>query len=106
MKKNFVVAAGPISTEEEKTITAHFQGKHAWWHWINGFWLVVDSRGALTVENIRNHIEKVAPNARVFVLEVQNIVDWAGVGPETEERNMFRWIRQHWLPESAEKPDP
>jgi hypothetical protein len=90
MKKHFVLAVGPISTEEEKAITEYFHGKHAWWHWISGFWLIIDSSGKLTTENIRDHVHAVAPNARILVLEVQKGSDWAGIGPQTKEKNMFR----------------
>ncbi len=105
MKKHFVVAAGPLSTEEEKAITEYFRDKYAWWHWIDGFWLIIDSSGNLTAEDIRNYLHKVAPNARVLVFEVQNISDWAGVGPETEDRNMFRWIRKYWLEALEQKSE-
>ena len=105
MKKHFVVAVGPILLEEEKAIIEYFHGKHTWWHWIGGFWLVIDSSGKLTAENIRDHVHVVAPNARILVLEVQKGHDWAGIGPETEQKNMFRWIRKFWIEESEQKSE-
>ena len=105
MKKHFVLAGGPISTDEEKAITGYFQGKHGWWHWISGFWLIIDSSGKLTAENIRDHVHTVAPNARILVLEVEQGTDWAGIGPQTPEKDMFRWIQKVWLEESEKKSD-
>jgi hypothetical protein len=103
MKKHFVLAVGPISPEEEKAITAYLQGKHAWWHWIGGFWLIIDSSEKLTAETIRDHVHTVAPSARILVLEVQRSSDWAGIGPQTKEKDMFRWIQQFWLEALEEK---
>jgi hypothetical protein len=99
MKKSFVIAAGPLSRDEERAITEHFRDKYAWWHWIDGFWLIIDSSGNLTAQDIRDHLHQVAPSARLLALEVQGISDWAGIGPETEGKNMFRWIRKYWLEE-------
>jgi len=105
MKKHFMAAAGPISTEEEKSITDYFRGQHAWWHWINDLWLIIDDSGKLTAEKIRNHVHTVAPNARILVLEVQKGADWAGIGPQTKEKDMFRWIQKVWLEELGKKSE-
>lgn len=96
MTKHFVVAVQGLTSEEEKQLSNLFKGKCAWWHWIDGFWLLVDTSDTLDAGTIRSMIADVNSEARRIVLEVSNSGDWAGYGPTGEKNNMFRWIRETW----------
>jgi hypothetical protein len=93
--KYFVVALSPINEVQSKLITAQFTGK-AWWHWIDNFWLVVDSSDTASCASIRDELHKIVPTARKIVLAVDPIKDgWAGAGPRTPQ-DMFEWVIGHW----------
>ena len=96
--KKFVVAINPTTEEQSNQITNLFRGKYGWWHWIEGFWLVVDSGDTLTAKWIRDQLQEIAPNARTLVFEVTTPTrSWAGWGPSTPEKSMFKWIRETWF---------
>ncbi len=96
MKKRFVVAVAGLTTSETKQVSNLFRDKYGWWHWIDGFWLLTDSSNTLTTKDIRDMIATVKPNSRRIVLEVSNSGDWSGHGPNSEKKDMFRWIRETW----------
>lgn len=96
--KKFVVAINPLTEEQSNQITNLFRHEYGWWHWIEGFWLVVDLRDTLTAKWIRDQVQEIAPKARTLVLEVTTPTrNWAGWGPSTPEKNMFKWIRETWF---------
>ncbi|MDE0334386.1 MAG: hypothetical protein OXI64_05460 [Defluviicoccus sp.] len=96
MKRRFVIAVEGLDQSQTKQVSDLFREKYGWWHWIDGFWLVTDVSGNLNAQKIRDMIGEINPNCRRMVIEVANSGSWAGYGPNTEERNMFRWIRKTW----------
>ena len=96
--KRFVVAIDGLTAVQTKKISDIFRGKQGWWHWIDGFWLVTDKTNTLTAAEIRDAIGEVVPSARRIVIEITGHEAWAGYGPTKESKNMFKWIRETWVP--------
>ncbi len=96
MKKRFLVAVSSVTSSDQEKINDLFRDKYGWWHWIDGFWLVIDSKGELTPEVISNMINDAKPNARRLVMEINDWESWFGYGPNSEEKNMFRWLKETW----------
>ena len=96
MRKKFIVAVDDPTAAQKKKLSEYFKGKYGWWHWIGGFWMVTDSTGELTAAMIRDKVGELAPNTRRLVMEIKESGGWAGFGPTTESKNMFKWIRETW----------
>lgn len=99
MKTRFVIAVGPITEAQSEQISNLFRDRYGWWHWIDGFWLVIDSTDTLTASWIRDQLDVILPGVRKLVLRVENTGNWAGFGPTAEDRDMFHWIRTTWDPD-------
>jgi hypothetical protein len=55
--KRFVMAAGGMSSEDEKKVIAFFRENGAsWWKWIENFWLIVDRKETLSTVKIRDFV--------------------------------------------------
>jgi hypothetical protein len=67
-----------------------------WWHWIPGFWLITTKSGGVSTEDIRNQLRKITGRKDIMVLEIEKPMTWSGYGPDTRERDMFKWIRGTW----------
>ena len=68
-----------------------------YWHWIDGAWLISTPTGDSSLpEKIRDKVKEIAPEKHSFVFEVKGTGNWAGFGPNTEEKSMFKWIRNEW----------
>jgi hypothetical protein len=93
--KHFVVAMADMDDKQSLEVTNIFKDKVGWWHWINNFWLVIDTRDQLSCVSIRDELSKVAPGVRKIVLEVEPVT-WAGAGPSTPPNDMFDWIKKSW----------
>ena len=100
MKRRFVVAIDGLTDAQENQVSELFLEKYGWWHWIDGFWLLVDSTDELTPASIRGMIGTVKPTARRIVLEVLEVSgqtsSWAGYGPTGDDHTMFKWLRETW----------
>jgi len=98
MKRRYIVAVSGLSTDdEEKFLEFIKEKKLAWWHWIKGFWLIVDRRGQVNVTMLRDQLRRLASSRRGLVLEIPKDVTWAGFGPVKE--GMFEWIKKTWKPD-------
>ncbi|MXY32978.1 MAG: hypothetical protein F4Y60_02580 [Boseongicola sp. SB0664_bin_43] len=97
MKKRFIVAVEGLTNKEQKLLSAFLAKEGAWWHWIDGFWMIVVSGGSsLDTVAIRDKVKEIGDNPHCIVLQVQGSVSWAGFGPSSDERNMFSWLRNTW----------
>ncbi|MGR3914913.1 MAG: hypothetical protein OD918_10460 [Gammaproteobacteria bacterium] len=99
MSHRFIVGANPVAAEEKKSIRNWLDGKFAWWSWIDGFWLIKDSRDTLTASEILDRFHDLAPNAHIMVVQVPPGGTWAGYGPGSSKNpqyDMFNWIRGTW----------
>lgn len=101
----FVVGANPLTKQEEKRFQDWAGAWAGWWHWIDGFWMVVDQTGILTATQIRDALYAISPTATTFVLEVSAVEDWAGLGPVDEGKAMFPWIERYVTPDDNQSPE-
>lgn len=71
-----------------------------YWHWIDGSWLLVDSRNREGLHTaIRDKLLEIAPGKNSFVAAVETSKEWAGFGPSDKqdtEKNMFHWLHKNW----------
>ena len=98
MSKRYIVAVDS-STKEQNDAFLEFIKVHklSWWHWLENFWLIIDSREELTVKGIRDELNKMYPRIHNLVIELsEDAKKWAGYGPSSEERTMFKWLKETW----------
>ncbi len=98
MKKRFVIAIND-STKDQDELFLEYIGTNnfGWWHWIDNFWLLVDSEGKITAKELHNNVMRIYSNNFNFVMEVKEIPAWWAYGAKEEHRNMFTWIEEHWI---------
>ena len=97
MKRRFVVAVENMTWAEDRAFVEWLRTKNLeWWHWIHGFWLVTTRSGDVSTEEIRNQLRKRTDGKDIMVLEIGRPTTWSGYGPDTRERDMFKWIRGAW----------
>jgi len=98
MKKRFIICIDN-STEEDKSKFIEYlkSSSFAWWHYLSDTWLLSDTSGKYTAATIRDKVREFFPTDYLMVFELSENGDtWSGFGPNTEERNMFAWIRKNW----------
>ena len=95
MTQRFVVLASDLSAEESKSFFNWLKENDCgWWHWIDNCWLVYNEETwGITAQKLRDALVKAAPAKNCLVLEIDEPITWAGFGPTSKERNMFRWIK-------------
>lgn len=98
MKKRFVVAANPTTTDQDKVFQEWLSSQGlGWWHWLNETWLVSDPNGVQSAAEIRTKAMECFPGVFLLVLELTPMGDtWAGFGPAKEGRDMFKFMRDFW----------
>lgn len=98
MRKRFIIANQDTTQKQADEITKYVKNLGlAWWHWIDGVWLVVDGVGSLTAGQIRDEIARISPKANCLVFEFGVGVDtWSGRGPNDPESSMFEWLHNQW----------
>ena len=94
MSRHFVILVDEPPAEMTAAITEIVKGK-AWWHWIEGSWLVYDPTDTFTVTNLRDRLRQVVAGRNHLVLQVDPVT-WSGFGPSSGDRNMFNWIKRNW----------
>ena len=98
-KRRFIVAIDELTEQEESTFAEYLKKSDlSWWHWINGFWLLVDEEEKLCAADIRSEIKKIAPGKTTIVIQTGNMKDWtiAGFGPIEPTINVTRWLDTVW----------
>jgi hypothetical protein len=95
MNNKFIISIGPVTQEQSLFITNIFKDKYTWWHWIDGFWLVIDHTNTLTPQNIADSMHDVAPLAKIFVLNTKNSI-WHCYYDKKNENEMIGWIKDQW----------
>lgn len=98
MSKRFIVAIDRSNQEQNKAFLDYIQSQNlGWWHWIENFWLLVDTNNKLTAAAIRDKLDELYPSITNMVIELSASWDtWAGFGPSTKERDMFQWLKDTW----------
>lgn len=94
--RKFVVCIDGETSNDVSAIKEYVGNqKFGWWHWIDNVWLLTTSNPEIKATDIRDAIRKLSESKWVIVIEV-NSVTWAAYGPETSERSMSKWIKEHW----------
>lgn len=95
MKRQFLILVETATPETEKAITSHLRTLGSWWHWISNAWLLV-SKEEVEAKQIRDQLNKIAPDSRKIVIQVRNITWAGGRDPQAEPQDMFEWMNETW----------
>jgi len=97
MKKRYVVAIDTGTKEQNDAFVKLLRERGlGWWHWLTNCWLITDSRGQLSASELRDKVQSTF-QCNCLVLELRDGDDtWAGYGPQTEKRDMFKWLKENW----------
>src|SRR5690348_12613400 len=98
MKKLFIVLVESSTDEQNTEFLEWIKAKNlGWWHWFQNAWLLTNSQGHLSSEVIRDELKSFFGTANTFVMELTNYDGaWSGFGPNTEKKNMFKWLHDNW----------
>jgi hypothetical protein len=98
VKKRYVVLVDSATKEQEAAFVEFMKSqKFGFWHWLSNSWLLVDNSGVSSATAIRDKVDEVFPGAYNLVLELAGGTDtWAGFGPQSDKRDMFKWIKDYW----------
>ncbi|MEP0712983.1 hypothetical protein [Algoriphagus sp.] len=98
MKKRFIICLNESTPEQEKVFIEYIKSqKLGWWHWLTNIWLISDRNGKLDCEIIRDKAMEVFAQEYVIVIELSSNHDtWAGYGPSSDKKNMFKWLEENW----------
>lgn len=95
---HFIIATDELSKDESTKISDYVKSlKVAWWHWIDGLWLVSTNKKEISTSKLLDDVEKIvsSSNPNIIVMEVDPIT-WSGYGPSNNSKNMFSWIHRNW----------
>lgn len=68
-----------------------------WWHWTSRSFLLYTNLENMTADSVRDALLKFYPGVNNLVIELRgNEETWAGYGPKTDQKNMFKWIGENW----------
>lgn len=98
MKKRYIVCVDKSTEEQEQKFLEYIKKEgFGWWHYLKNTWLIVDSLGNSNESLIRDEALNAFDNENnmVFLLN-ENEGTWAGFGPNSEKRDMFKWIKENW----------
>lgn len=98
MSKRYIVALDSSTNEQNYALQDFIkENSLGWWYWIKTFWLIIDSKEKFSASDIRDVLNRTHPKVDCLVIELNEHGDtWAGYGPATEEKNMFKWIKKNW----------
>lgn len=98
MRKKFIVLVESEKENQSEDFIKWIKEKNlAWWHWIQGSWLIVDAGGDFSVGEIRDKAHEIFGDSNVLVIQVRgNMGAWSGYGPASEGKDMFKWLRETW----------
>jgi hypothetical protein len=94
MSRQFVAGIDEVSDEQKKLLRERFSREGSWWNWIPYFWLITTNDDT-TADVVRDRICKTAPGVNCMVVQIDE-GGWAGYGPTTKKRDMFRWVHNTW----------
>jgi hypothetical protein len=97
MKRRFLIATGQLTPEQTQAFLTHVQSSGlAWWHWMPGFWLVIDWSDRVSELSLMQALQSIAPGVYCLVMQVPESNAWAGFGPNQDPQNMFSWLNDLW----------
>ncbi|WP_210446473.1 hypothetical protein [Pantoea ananatis] len=98
MGKKFIIAVDKSTSIKNKALIEYLkQRKFAYWHWLSNLWLVTTSDETITAPIIRAEVREIFTKEHMLVIEMSKAGDtWAGFGPNSEKRSMFKWLKNTW----------
>lgn len=98
MKKRYIVCINASTAEQEQQFIDYLRSNNfGWWHWISNTWLISDKQGKSKASLFRDKVKEIFIDENILVIEINSQKDtWAGFGPVTEDKNMFKWIKENW----------
>jgi hypothetical protein len=98
MKKRFVVLIESSTKEQNDSFLGWIESENiGWFHWFQNTWLLSNPRGHLSASDIRSQVKQAYGSANTLILELQGTNDtWSGFGPNTEQKDMFKWVKRNW----------
>src|SRR5262245_55414180 len=99
MKNRYIICINNSTEQQEKKFIEYIKSYGlGWWHWLNNTLLLTDPKGKLNAGMIRDSLRDIFPDENILVIEINATKDtWSGFGPNTEEKNMFTWLKKHWV---------
>ena len=96
MKKRYIVCINnSTQAQDEKFVEFARNNNISWWHWLSNTWLLSEKSGKLGAADIRDALRDIYNDEYNMVIEISAEKDsWAGFGPKSEEKNMFKWIKK------------
>jgi hypothetical protein len=98
MKKRYIVCVNNSNKIQNEEFLKYLrQKKFGWWHYLDNTWLIVDTKGSSNVQEIRDKARDAFSNEYNIIFELkEGQGTWAGFGPSSKNRNMFKWIKENW----------
>lgn len=98
MKKRYIVSiSGNTTAQEDEKFSAYLKEKRVgWWHWLTNTWLIVESSGLVDAKDLRDKAIEIYNGKNNLVLEIPDGGNWFGYGPMTQNKDMFKWIKEYW----------
>jgi hypothetical protein len=99
MKNRFIVAIDSTTSAQNKAFKEYLQSaaELGWWHWLSNLWLIIDNSGKWSAISLRDKVKEFYPKEHLVIFVIGESGDtWAGFGPSTSQRDMFRWLRAYW----------
>jgi len=95
--KKFIVALNSSTKDQDEAFQKiiHENG-WGWWHWVDNFWIVTSSSTELGSQELYKKVQVAYPGVRMLISEMENVSTWWGFGPNSEEKNMFKWLFDYW----------
>ena len=99
MRNRYVInITGEISKDKNQAFLQYIRDNNlAWWHWLSNTWLIVDTQSKTDLITLRDKTKEVF-EADNLIIQVDK-GNWAGFGPNNEDRNMFIWLKENWINE-------
>jgi len=98
MKNRFIVCVNKSTEIQEKEFfDACAVRGFGWWHYLSNTWLLVREGDNIAVAEIRDLVIKYFDDEYNMVFKLnENEGTWAGFGPASEDKNMYKWIWDYW----------
>ncbi|HWK96319.1 MAG TPA: hypothetical protein VNR39_12940 [Pseudolabrys sp.] len=102
MRRRFVIAAEPLTAEQEAKLRDYIGKLGAWWHWIANFWLLTiredtAAHADASAEKIRDFIYELNPKAKIVVFEFPEDITWAASGTlNSKGKRLSDWLKEPW----------
>lgn len=99
MRNRYIVnITGEISKEKSQAFLQYIKDNNLyWWHWLSNTWLIVDTQSKIDLTSLRDKTKEIFKADNLIIRVDQG--NWAGFGPNGENRNMFTWLKENWINE-------